>query len=138
MAFDKSFEGYMGAVPDNETAKARATTAWSNALEKACENIVPASTNVSAAKAAMVTVLNGSYSDNSGTTFLSAFTAFASTLATGMLPSFVAVPPPLPPILSSSATNILDAIDEFANAIVNWLQTGTATPALGGPPVNWS
>lgn len=137
-AFDKNSSGYLGPVSTNAESRSRTVTGWANALEAAATGVTPPSTTVAAARAALEASMAGSFNDMTGAAFLAAFQAFAAALATGMAPTFIATPPPSPPVLNSPMPALSDALDAHAAALIAWLQTGTATPAAGGAPVNWA
>jgi hypothetical protein len=72
-----------------------------------------------------------------------AFATFATALATGMAPAFVAVPPPAPIGFATLfakpyPTTHAAAAQAVSDAIDVWMKTGTATPAAGGSPQNWA
>lgn len=138
IVFDKNAEGFLGAVANNQEAKARTVQGWGAALEACCDAIVPPSTTLSAARAAFEAAMAVAFTDTTGAAFLAAFQTFAATLAGGMAPAFIGTPPASPPNLAAQVASLSDALDAHANAIVAWLATGSAIPAGGGAAAPWS
>jgi hypothetical protein len=111
--------------------------AWADAVGIYAAGLLPASTTVSAATAALVTPLEDAFvSMFPATDFDAAFTTFAATVATGMLPLFTGVPPPealgVATQLSVTQETHAAAAAAFASLIDTWMKTGTATLVL--PP----
>ena len=114
---------------------------WADAVAGYAENVVPASTTVATAKAALVTALGAAFATFAPPGMEQAFREFAVTVGGGMA-GFVAAPPPgqvgfaslaLPP---APATHE-DAAARAAALIDAWFRTGTATPP-NGSPIAWS
>ena len=130
------------AEPPGTTAEC--AQAWGDAASSYASGVVPPSTTVAAAAATLAGALTSAFAaPNAATPMDAAFTAFATTVGAGMAPAFVAAPPPspvgfatlfAPPFPETHA----EAANKFATALDVWMKTGTATPALGGPPVPWS
>ena len=126
----------------NPATRAAAATAWADAMESYAAAIVPASTAVTAAAAALDTALASAFANTSSAATASAmetaFTAFATTVAAGMAPAFTGTPPPgsvgFSTLLSTNKASMAIAATDWSDAIQAWMITGTATPG----PVNWS
>ena len=78
---------------------------WSNAFDIYAKQVIPISTTSDAAKTQMYQTLLALNNTPTGASILSAaFLGYTTVLATGMLPLFVATPPPAPlnltPVLS--------------------------------------
>lgn len=119
--------------PEDEKESAKS---FSEAMYEYSKNIGPASKTVKVASETMATDLG----DLSISSFISAFTSFATEVASGMAPEYTAVPPPNPIDFSSVSDTTNDAekrIGEISNIVDSWLKTGTATPSGGGPTINW-
>lgn len=106
-------------------------------MQSYASGIVPPSTTVSAAAAAMVGALQSAFgSPSAAAPFDAAFTAFATTVAGGQLPTFTGVPPPAPlnvaSLLALTQPTHAAAAAAFASLIDTWMKTGTAT--LVAPP----
>lgn len=129
---------------DPPATTAECGQAWADAVGAYASGIVPASTTVAAAQATLAGALTSAFdSGDAASPMDAAFTAFATTVGTGMAPAFVAAPPPspvgfatlfAPPFPGTHA----EAASKFATAIDTWCRTGTATPSGGGAPVPWS
>lgn len=126
------------------TSYAAAGNGWGNAVQTGTASIVPPSTTVAAAVATLKTALTSAFAaPNSIPAMTTAFTAFATTVAAGMLPTYTGVPPAAPinfaSVFGSTYTNHSDPAQAISDLIVNWLKTGTAT--LVAPPntvIPWS
>ncbi len=76
----------------------------------------------------------------------SAMATYSLTIAGGMLPTFIGVPPPLPIgnliqpvfVLGMAGASNSEVTNAMSKIIHNWFKTGTATPSGGGPPIPWS
>lgn len=117
---------------------------WANAFVRYFALIAPPSTTVTAAGTALQAQLASAFALPAAAPAMdAAFTAFALTIGAGMLPAFIAVPPPTPvnwALLFTEpypATAAL-AAQKIASALDVWARTGTATPALGGAPIPWT
>lgn len=118
--------------------------AWADAINGYAASIVPPSTTVAAAVTALASALAAAFSSpTAAPAFDAAFTAFAVTVAAGMLPTFTGVPPPAPlNIAAQLAVNQpthAAAAAAFAALLDAWFRTGTAV--LVAPPftvVPWS
>lgn len=117
---------------------------WANAVQAYAAPVFPPSLTVAAAGTALAGQLTAAFAQPSAIpTMETAFTAFALSVGGGMAPTFIAVPPPAPvgfaqlfaePYPETHAA----AAQKVSAAIDVWMRTGTATPAIGGPPVPWS
>ena len=118
--------------------------AWGEAVDIYAKAVIPASTAVGAKEAFIAVMVPASAPGAWLIAFPLACTAYAVALGAGMLPAFVAVPPPAPLVIASAIALGLakgsgeDWAKEMANLINLWMKTGTATPSGGGPPVPWS
>lgn len=146
---DPSYGGFV-AWPANDAAAAQA---WADAMDiytGAGLGILPQSVNGALAKAALVAGLSGMSAPGAAIPlFDTAFAAYALSIAGGMAPAFVAVPPPLllsvtPPTLATilatgmgGASAAVQAAT-FAAWIHTWFTTGSATTSGGGPPAFWA
>lgn len=117
---------------------------WAQAVQTGCSGIIPASTTVTAACTTLEGALTTAFAaPNAIPGMVTAFTAFAVTVALGMLPAFTGVPPAAPinfaSVFGSTYDSHSNAAQAISNLIVAWLKTGTAT--LVAPPftvVPWS
>jgi len=124
-------------------SSAEAAQAWASAIGDYADEVVPPSTTVSEATSALATALAAAFASPAAAPLMEvAFLAFGVTVGGGMAPAFVAVPPATPVGFVAFMAVMRDsreaAMQELAGIIDNWMKTGTATPALGGPPVTWS
>ena len=134
---ESDLSSFFGGVP---ATLALCAAEWADAMESYSSGVLPASTTVSAAAATLETALAAI------TTMAEvdvAFQAFAVTVGAGMLPAFVAVPPPAPPgfvagVAPPFPATHAAAATKWKDIIDAWMKTGTATPAAGGAPINWS
>ena len=138
---DPEYSGYLGNVPDFDTAKQRAIDGWASALEVGFTAITPISTSLLAAKSAFQAAAVGMHI--SGAVFQAAINAFFATLATGMLvpgPAVSSTPPPGVYLPVSAGPSHETMCSDFAIQLTAFAQNGTAT--LNIPPifptVNWS
>lgn len=123
---------------------AECAQAWADAVESYASGIVPASTTVSAAAAAMVGALEAAFaSPSAAPAFDAAFATFATAVAAGQLPTFTGTPPPAPlnvaSLLALTQPTHAAAAAAFTTLIDLWFRTGSAT--LVAPPntvVPWS
>lgn len=111
--------------------------AWRQAIEGWAAGIVPPSTTVGAAAAALEGQLVAAFTASSLSAVDDALTAFALAVGVGMLPAYVAVPPAAGPGLVVLLRNARPptrqaAIDLVAGTLDTWMRTGTAT--LVAPP----
>jgi len=123
---------------------AECAQAWADAVESYASAIVPPSTTSAAAGSALAGALVAAFAPPDASAAMSAaFTAFAAALGLGMAPAFVAVPPPTPIDFATQFANPKPSTHAaaglaLATLIDTWMRTGTATPASGGAPVNWT
>jgi hypothetical protein len=140
----KTSPGLPGAGgADYPATRTLCANAWGDAIQAWAATVVPASTTVTAATATLKTALDAAFAAPSAAAGMeTAMTAFALTVAGGMAPAFIAVPPPAPvgfaAQFASNATTRQLGVDKVANALQAWALTGLATPSGGGPAVNWS
>lgn len=116
---------------------AECAQAWSDAFSAYASGVVPASTTVAAAAAAMVAPLTSAFqSPAAAAAFDGACTTFAAAVAAGMLPAFTGTPPPLPlgiaSLLGATQPTHAAAAAAFAALIDAWMRTGSAV--LVAPP----
>lgn len=117
--------------------------AWADAMETYAAGIVPASTTVSAAAAALAAALTGAFEARPAAALLeTAFLTFATTVGGGMA-GFTPTPPPGPVgfvalFAGPNATTHAAGAAAMSGIIDTWMRTGTATPSGGGPAVAWS
>ena len=140
--------GLQSGFASGATTFAAAAMSWANAISSGTASIVPPSTTVSAAATALQGQLATAFASNSSPPYSipameAAFTAFGAAVGLGMLPLYAAVPPAGPvgfsSLFSSTYSTHSDAAQAISDAIVTWLQTGTAS--LVAPPntvVPWS
>jgi hypothetical protein len=118
--------------------------AWANAIGTYAAGLTPPSANVATAKAALQTALQTAFGTVSAVSAMeTAFTAFGVALGAGQLPAFAATPPagavgfetlftpPFPETHAAAAQGIADAIHD-------WMTSGSATPTAGGDDVDWA
>lgn len=118
--------------------------AWADAVESYATAIVPASTTVASGIPTLASALAAAFSSPSAASgFDAAFTAFATTVAAGMLPAFTGVPPAAPLNVAAQLAVPQEthaaAAAAFAALIDGWFRTGQAV--LVAPPntvVPWS
>lgn len=123
---------------------ADAAHAWAQAMETYAAGVIPPSTTVSTAVAALEPQLLAAFVSPAAPPLLEvALQAFAALVGTGMAPAFIAVPPPAPvgfaelgapPFPETQAA----AVAAWTTKIDAWMRTGSATPSLGGPAVPWT
>lgn len=119
-----------------ETA-AECAQAWSDAVGSYAAGVVPASSAVAAAAAAMTaSLLSAFQSPAAAVGFDAAFTTFGAAVALGMAPAFTGTPPPAPlgiaTLLSATQVSHAAAAAAFASLIDTWMRTGSAV--LVAPP----
>lgn len=144
----KSSPGLPGAggaaYPATRSACAQA---WADAMESYAADIVPVSTTVAAAAAALATALDSAFGAGSvsavAAAMETAFAAFATSVGGGMA-GYTPTPPATPVGFAALFAppypeSRQDGVDAVADAIDAWLTTGTAT--LVAPPntvLTWS
>jgi len=116
---------------------AECAQAWANAVQAYASGVVPASTTVSAAASTLATALQSAFgTPNALTGFDTAFLTLAATVASGMLPTFVGVPPAaalgIDALFDAPQASHGAAAGTFASHIDVWLRTATASLVL--PP----
>jgi hypothetical protein len=111
--------------------RAECAQAWADAMGNYAAGIIPASTTVGAASAAMVASLTAAFESPAAAPLVdAAFMVFAVSVAGGMVPTFAGVPPPGPlgiadQLLVTADTHGAGA-DAFAALIHGWMTTGSA------------
>lgn len=117
---------------------------WANAIGTYFAPVAPPSLTVAAAQATLQTQLAAAFALPAAASAMdAACTAFAATVGAGMLPAFVAVPPPAPVnwlalFAEPYPTTHAEAAQKISSALDTWARTGTATPSLGGSPIPWT
>jgi hypothetical protein len=114
---------------------AECAEAWAQAMADYAAGVVPVSTTVAAAASSLATALAAAFATPvAAPAFDAAMTAFAVTVGSGMLPAFVAVPPPAPlgvaALLAASQPTHAAAAAAFSAQIDAWFRAGSATLAL--------
>jgi hypothetical protein len=122
---------------DPPPSAAECAQAWSDAVASYAAGLIPTSTTVSAAAAALTGALQSAFeAPSAAAAFDAAFTVFAATVAAGQLPLFTGAPPPTPlgiaALLSVPQETHADAAAVFAALLDGWMRTGSATLVL--PP----
>lgn len=119
-------------------------TNWSNVLFNYAGTVMPPSSTGSSAAQSAKSILLGATAPNSFfPTLIQAYTAFATTLASGMTTGGSGVPPPIPinfsPILALplSDNSTPQIISLFASITDTWFRTGIFIPTSGGS-IPWS
>ena len=126
----------------------QAAVNFSNAINNYGSLVVPPSTTSELAKQAFVSAFIASKPKQSLEILVDAISAYCISLATGMVPTFVGVPPATTPALKS-ALNIAGQIalnggsaDDWASAaataIDTYFKTGTATNSSTGATITWT
>src|SRR5690606_15765077 len=111
--------------------------AWADALEAYATAIVPPSTTVTAAAAALATALDGAFAQPSALAAMeTAFAAFAGAVGGGMA-GYTPTPPPAPVgfaslVAGGNVDSHEDAAANWADLIDAWMTTGLST--LIAPP----
>jgi len=129
---------------DPPSTAAGCAQGWADAVGSYAAGLLPTSTTIPAAKAALAAALQSAFeSSSAGSSVDDAFATFAATVAAGMLPLFTGAPPTTPlgivATLSGARETHADAAAVFAALIDGWLKTGKAT--LVAPPntlVQWT
>jgi hypothetical protein len=121
--------------PNNVAACAQQ---WANAIGAYASGIIPPSTTVTAAQAALQSALAGAFVSPAAAPVMdAAFTAFAAQVGLGMAPAFSGVPPVAPVGFATlfappNPQTKAEAAARFASTIDAWFHTGIAT--LVAPP----
>ncbi len=131
-------------IADNPpTSHAQAASQWANAIVSYASSVTPPSTTVSTGQSALQGVFTTAFASNDAAPSMeTAMADFGATIAGGMAP-FVAVPPVgsigFAGLWSGTTDDTQAAADELAEAIDDWMKTGTATNTAVPPvTVNWS
>lgn len=136
--------GLQGVFASPEATAAACAQKWADAMKSYATSIVPASTTVNAASAALSTALAGAFGslhEPYGIAAMeTAFTAFATAVGGGMA-GFTPTPPTGPVGFAGQFEDHPEthaaAATAIAGIIDTWMRTGTATPP-SGPAVTWS
>ena len=148
-AFQSALSGIEANHPPNAVAFANA---WADAFFIGFGNPIPPSTTGQAAKSAAFGIFLGAFEKfnpadaQQGLNIMkSGVTAFAATLALGMLPNFAAVPPSSPyPGWEQFASQISASNNKgtmpglITAATVPWFMTGIAVHTTTGVTLPWS
>jgi hypothetical protein len=130
--------GFASLFADPPATKAACAQAWASAAELYAAAVVPPSTTVAAASSALAAALTAAFESPSGAApgFDGAFATWAAAIGAGMLPAFVATPPPEPlgvvAQLMASIDTHAAAAASWAEFIDAWFRTGSAE--LVAPP----
>jgi hypothetical protein len=123
----------------NQATIAAAAAAWAGAVGAYAAGVVPASTTVAAAQAALQTALASAFAQrpSAAGAMETAFAAFALTISGGMAGAgFTATPPAgevgFADLFDPPTDDAEQAAEDLANAIHAWMTTGSA--ALIAPP----
>lgn len=123
---------------------AAAAGAWASAINAYASAVTPISITSQAALGPLQSTLLGIGSPGAfNTLFPQALTAYATALAAGMGPAFIATPPTTPLIitpalqLGQNGANKRRVMRSFANIIHAWFRTGIAINSATGVTVNW-
>lgn len=123
---------------------AECAQAWGAAMTTYATGIVPPSTTVASAEAALVSALTAAFATPSAAAAMEvAFLAWATTVAGGMAPTYAGVPPAAPmgiaTAMATAAETHAEGASKFADLIDAWAKTGTATlVAPPNTPVTWT
>jgi hypothetical protein len=145
---DPDFSGFVDFPADEVDAASK----WSAAIDLYTGSgllVTPPSTAGPAAKEAMAVAMLGMSAPGVGPVFFDvAFLAYATALGAGMLPAFVATPPPIPlstTLVPSALAAVVPGgvppsiqVPILAGIIDLWFRTATVTPSGGGVPVPWA
>ena len=139
----KLYDGLLDVASSPGPDIASCAQQWADAMKEYASAIVPASTAVNAAAAALKTALEGAFAAGAAPPGMeTAFATFATSVGAGMAPAFVATPPSGPVGFATQFAKPFPATHEAAatalSGLINtWMKSGTATPP-GGTPVNWT
>ena len=138
---------FLDALPSENEEIA---SAWATAIGDYASGIISAPLAPGTAEGAkaglesmLITTLPLGIAGGATAVFDAPMVAFGTTIAVGMAPMFIGVPPlapfsatVLPPgVLYPDAESAKSAIGALIYA---WFATGTATPSVGGLPIPWS
>lgn len=134
--------GLEEVAADPPATHALCAKAWASAVGEYAKSVVPASSSVEAAVAALEARLATAFATtNAAGEMEIAMAVFALGVASGMA-GFAPTPPPgLVGFAAQFATHPethADAAEAVAELIDTWMRTGTATPSGGGAPISWS
>lgn len=120
-----------------------AAQAWAQAVVFYGGSVVPASTTVSAAGAALQGALEDAFAtDDAADAMEDAFAAFGLAVAGGMAPAFVGSAPPgqvgFSGLFEIARSTALAAANAVGGAIDAWMKTGSAVPSAGGATTPWA
>lgn len=141
-----SLASFFSSLPpgdDAASARAQCAAEWAGAMQVFAVGVVPASTTVAAAAAALEAQLVAVFNSDVSSILAgmeAAFATFAATVAAGMAPAFVATPPLVPVGFSTLATPAIDssaAATTWSSLLETWMKLGLAVPSGGGGVVGW-
>jgi hypothetical protein len=135
-SLQSSLESLFSNPPATRAACAQA---WGDAIQGYALAIVPPSSTVAAACAALAAALESAFAlPSAASAFDAAFTACGATIASGMVFPFLSTPPPAPLGIASQLAVIQSthaaAAAAFTTLIDLWFRTGTIVIGL----VPWS
>lgn len=138
---DQDYELFEGFPAD----AIEAASNWSNAIDEAIKNIIPASTTTSQAKIAFYNTLYPTIELKTARIgFPAAFTAYALALALGMQPAFTSLAPAIPIVfdpvyaLGLAGARGSQVVDALVPIIIAWFKLGFATNNQTGVMINWN
>jgi len=139
------FESPPDGDGDQAAGRNACARAWADAMKGYAAGVIPASTTVSGAAAALKSALVGAFGSADGAGAMEqAFAAFAGAVAGGMpAGGWAGVPPPAPvgfaALLATMQPSRGAAAAAWATKIDTWMRTGTATLiAPPNTPINWN
>jgi hypothetical protein len=120
-----------------------ASVRWSNAINLYASQIIPVSTTSESARVSLQAhLMTVPTLGEQG--FINGLIAYSTVLATGMLPTFNGVIPPIPPVLTPAFVigfnggSSEDVAEQMSNIIDIWFKTGTAINISSGVVTNWN
>lgn len=120
--------------------------AWADAVNNYASAVTPPSATSSAARTAFYNIMLGMDTDlgNGIAIMVSAFSAYAASLAGGMAPTFIGTPPPAPiplstiiPTLGLGGASGSSVAEALGAVIDTWFRTGIAVNASSGATTLW-
>ena len=139
---DQDYAGFID-FPSDTIAVANA---WADAVNNYASLVTPPSASSAAARTAFYNVMLGmdTNAGNGLPIMISAFTAYAATLAGGMLPAFAGTPPPVPiplatviPALGLAGADGATVAEALSSVIDAWFRTGLAVNTTSGATTLW-
>ena len=138
---------FLDALPSENEEIA---SAWATAIGDYASGIISAPLVPGTAEGAkaglesmLITTLPLGIAGGATAIFDAPMVTFGLTIAAGMAPAFIGIPPLAPFSATVFPPGILYPDAESAKSaigalIYTWFFTGTATPSVGGPPIPWS